>query len=172
MFPGEGSIYVWTTKAFGGFMGFFAGFCAWWPGILVLVAASDAVVSLLQELGNLFGQSLLSDPGQQGLIVILVITFSFVMSILRFRVTQNVVNVVFVSYGSAIFLIGVAGVLWLITGHHAYTDLSFQTGHWALDKHNYTFYGTVILAVAGFYIGQKTIKRDVSDEELIAEVTR
>jgi len=28
MFPGEGSIYVWTSKAFGPFMGFFAGFCS------------------------------------------------------------------------------------------------------------------------------------------------
>src|SRR2546425_13350965 len=28
MFPGEGSIYVWTNKAFGAFLGFFAGFCA------------------------------------------------------------------------------------------------------------------------------------------------
>src|SRR5260370_26817085 len=27
MFPNEGSIYVWTNKAFGPFMGFFAGFC-------------------------------------------------------------------------------------------------------------------------------------------------
>src|SRR5690349_14724780 len=26
MFPGEGSIYVWTTKAFGHFTGFIAGF--------------------------------------------------------------------------------------------------------------------------------------------------
>ena len=26
MFPGEGSIYVWTNKAFGPFLGFFAGF--------------------------------------------------------------------------------------------------------------------------------------------------
>src|SRR2546421_6200947 len=32
MFPGEGSIYVWTNKALGAFWGFFAGFCAWWPG--------------------------------------------------------------------------------------------------------------------------------------------
>src|SRR5437879_9100009 len=28
MFPGVGSIYVWTHKAFGRFMVFFAGFCA------------------------------------------------------------------------------------------------------------------------------------------------
>src|SRR2546426_10609390 len=36
MFPGEGSIYVSTHKALGTFWGFFAGFCAWWPGILVM----------------------------------------------------------------------------------------------------------------------------------------
>src|SRR6266508_3242032 len=36
MFPEEGSIYVWTHKALGPFWGFFAGFVAWWPGILVL----------------------------------------------------------------------------------------------------------------------------------------
>ena len=39
MFPGEGSIYVWTTKAFGNFMGFLGGFCAWWPGILSMIGA-------------------------------------------------------------------------------------------------------------------------------------
>src|SRR5947209_3960352 len=38
MFPQEGSLYVWTQKALGPFWGFFAGFCAWWPGILVMVA--------------------------------------------------------------------------------------------------------------------------------------
>src|SRR5258708_909454 len=54
MFPGEGSIYVWTTKAFGRFTGFIAGFCAWWPGILSLIAAGDVVVSLIQHLGALF----------------------------------------------------------------------------------------------------------------------
>src|SRR5881398_3892979 len=40
MFPGEGSIYVWTNKALGAFWGFFAGFCAWWPGALVMVATA------------------------------------------------------------------------------------------------------------------------------------
>src|SRR5213075_893655 len=45
MFPQEGSLYVWTQKALGPFWGFFAGFCAWWPGILVMVATGDAVVT-------------------------------------------------------------------------------------------------------------------------------
>jgi amino acid permease len=42
MFPQEGSLYVWTQKALGPFWGFFAGFCAWWPGVLVMVATGDA----------------------------------------------------------------------------------------------------------------------------------
>src|SRR5947199_10767840 len=50
MFPGECSIYVWTNKAFGAFLGFFAGLCAWWPGALVMVATADLVVTLLQFL--------------------------------------------------------------------------------------------------------------------------
>src|SRR5436305_387895 len=91
MFPGEGSIYVWTTKAFGTFMGFFAGFCAWWPGVLVMIATGDAVVSLIQQLGTQINPnlSLLGAPWQQGLVIILVIAFSFFLSVLRFRVTQN-----------------------------------------------------------------------------------
>src|SRR2546428_208619 len=46
MFPGEGSIYVWTHKALGTFWGFFAGFCAWWPGILVMIALVGIEVPL------------------------------------------------------------------------------------------------------------------------------
>src|SRR5216684_305800 len=45
MFPGEGSIYLWTHKAFGPFWGFFAGFCAWWPGVLVMVATGTSMVA-------------------------------------------------------------------------------------------------------------------------------
>src|SRR6266705_542081 len=107
MFPGEGSIYVWTHKAFGPFMGFFAGFCSWWPGILVMIATGDAVVSLLQQINA----SWLTEPWQQGLLIILVIAFAFVLSILRFRVTQNFVNIILVGYGGAILLVGIAGLI-------------------------------------------------------------
>src|SRR5579884_2220608 len=37
LFPGEGSIYLWTHKALGDFAGFFAGFCLW--GSLVIMVA-------------------------------------------------------------------------------------------------------------------------------------
>src|SRR6202011_2634681 len=66
MFPGEGSIYVWTNKAFGPFLGFFAGFCAWWPGVLVMIATGDVVVSFIQQLGGQFNANFLVEPWQQG----------------------------------------------------------------------------------------------------------
>src|ERR1700738_5067354 len=109
MFPGEGSIYVWTHKALGTFWGFFAGFCAWWPGILVMVATADLIVTMLQFLNS----GWLQQPWQQGVVIVAVIWFSTGLSILRFRVTQNMVNIVFVIYGAAIAAAGLAGVAWL-----------------------------------------------------------
>src|SRR5579872_2187131 len=55
MFPNEGSIYVWTNKAFGAFWGFFAGFCAWWPGIFVLIVDGSLVSTFISDLGSRFG---------------------------------------------------------------------------------------------------------------------
>jgi amino acid transporter len=146
MFPGEGSIYVWTTKAFGAFMGFFAGFCAWWPGVLVMIATGDAVVSLIQQLNSNF----LTAPWQQGLMIVAVIAFSFVLSVMRFRVTQNIVNVVFVAYGGAILLIGLAGLLTLFGGHAAAVDYSAHK--WVPNFTTATFYSAVILALLGIEV--------------------
>jgi amino acid transporter len=150
MFPGEGSIYVWTNKAFGAFLGFFAGFCAWWPGVLVMIATGDVVVSLIQQLGGQFNASLLADPWQQGLVIIIVIAFSFFMSVLRFRVTQNFVNLVFVAYGGAIVLIGLAAVLWLVTGHSSNTD--FTSHSWLPSGSTASLYGLIILALLGIEV--------------------
>src|SRR2546421_1065319 len=144
MFPGEGSIYVWTNKAFGAFLGFFAGFCAWWPGVLVMIATGDAVVSLIQQLNSNF----LTEPWQQGVVIIAVLAFCFALCILSFRVTQNFVNVVFLAYGGAILLIGLAGLLSL--GHPAPVDYSPHA--WSLNWTNATFYGTVILALLGIEV--------------------
>src|SRR5207244_13627928 len=81
MFPQEGSLYVWTQKALGPFWGFFAGFCAWWPGILVMVATGDAVVTLWQfvDTGGL------PKAWEQGLVILAVLWFSAFMSMLRLR---------------------------------------------------------------------------------------
>jgi amino acid transporter len=149
MFPNEGSIYVWTHKAFGAFMGFFIGFCAWWPGILVIIVAGTIVVTFIQNLGVLFNTTLLADPWEQGVVILGVIAFSFVMSILRIRATQNLVNILFISYGSTILLVGLAGVIWLLSGQKLYTDLSFASGGWTPNSGNFTIYGFAILALLG-----------------------
>ena len=49
--PVDGSIYVWTHRALGPLWGFFAGFCAWFPGLLVLLSSSDAILSIMQGIG-------------------------------------------------------------------------------------------------------------------------
>src|SRR5262245_15802345 len=72
MFPEEGSLYVWTHKALGSFWGFFAGFAAWWPGVLVMILSGSLVVSLSQAINpDLFGK-----PWQQGVIVLAGMRFS------------------------------------------------------------------------------------------------
>src|ERR671925_1231998 len=117
MFPQEGSLYVWTQKALGPFWGFFAGFCAWWPGILVMVATGDAVVTIWQFMDS----SALTKAWEQGLIILAVLWFSAFMSMLRLRMTQTYANWAVVFYGAAIFVIGLAGILWLIGDGHSAT---------------------------------------------------
>jgi amino acid transporter len=152
MFPGEGSIYLWTNKAFGTFWGFFAGFCAWWPGVLVMVATGTVVFAFL---GFVFPDQIGSlDIRVQGIVITLFIVFSAILSIMRFRVTQNIVNVVFVLYGLAILLMGAAGIVWLLAGHPAETNpLDFAayspSAEHGINFTNWTFFGLVILALLG-----------------------
>jgi glutamate:GABA antiporter len=152
MFPGEGSIYLWTHKAFGAFWGFFAGFCAWWPGVLVMVATGTITLAFL---GYVFPGTVGSWSIQvQGLLIIAFICLSAVLAILRFRVTQNIVNTVFVLYGVAIGLMLVAGILHLARGRPAEVDPTAFSA-WAPSKPtglnftNWTFFGLVILALLG-----------------------
>lgn len=82
-----------------------------------MIATGYAVVSLIQQLGTQFNVNLLAEPWQQGVMILAVIAFSFVLSVLRFRVTQNFVNIVFLAYGGAILLIGLSGLLPIFGGH-------------------------------------------------------
>jgi glutamate:GABA antiporter len=152
MFPGEGSIYLWTHKAFGRFWGFFAGFCAWWPGVLVMVATGTLVVSFL---GYAFPTTVGTWSVQtQGLVIVGAIVLSGYLAVLRFRVTQNMVNVVFALYGLAILAMFVSGIVYLAKGHHSAVD-PWNFKLWAagnahgLNFTNWTFFGLVVLALLG-----------------------
>jgi amino acid transporter len=148
MFPQEGSLYVWTQKALGPFWGFFAGFCAWWPGILVMVATGDAVVTLWQfvDTGGL------PKAWQQGLVILAVLWFSAFMSMLRLRMTQSYANLAVLFYGAAIFVIGLAGILWLIGDGHSATGGWGTASNWAIHSSSWTWFGFVILALLGIEV--------------------
>src|SRR3982750_279952 len=148
MFPQEGSLYVWTQKALGPFWGFFAGFCAWWPGILVMVATGDAFVTIWQFIDT----GGLPKNWEQGLVILAVLWFSAFISMLRLRMTQNYANVAVVFYGAAIFVIGLAGILWLVGDGHSATGGFGTFDNWLPHSGTWTLFGLVILALLGIEV--------------------
>src|SRR5919199_322879 len=148
MFPQEGSLYVWTQKALGPFWGFFAGFCAWWPGILVMAATGDAVVTIWQfvDTGGL------PKNWEQGLVILAVLWFSAFVALRRLRMTQNYANVAVIFYGAAIFVIGLAGILWLIGDGHSATGGLGTFANSGPPGGTWTLFGLVILALLGIEV--------------------
>jgi amino acid transporter len=160
MFPEEGSLYVWTHKVLGPFWGFFAGFVAWWPGPIAMVFIGILVANFLQQTASFFtcsGQpcAILTKNWELGVVVLIVMWFSATMSYLKMRVTQNYVNVQFFAYAAVIFLIGFAGVVWLLKGHPSATSFAsgwnvFQGPKLVLgNPANLTFFSFAILALLG-----------------------
>ncbi|TML02737.1 MAG: amino acid permease, partial [Actinobacteria bacterium] len=148
MFPQEGSLYVWTQKALGPFWGFFAGFCAWWPGILVMVATGDAVVTLWQFIDK----GGLPKAWEQGLVILAVLWFSALMASMRLRMTQSYANVAVLFYGAGIFVIGLAGILYLIGSGHSATGGWGTASNWSIHSGQWTWFGFVILALLGIEV--------------------
>ncbi len=155
MFPEEGSLYVWTHKVLGPFWGFFAGFVAWWPGPIVMVTCGILVANFLQQVAAFGDTAILTRNWQMGLVVLAVLWFSAAMSLLKMRLTQNYVNVQFFFYAAAIFVMGLAGLVWLLKGNPAATDFGtgwdpFQGDSLALGlPANLTFFSFAILALLG-----------------------
>lgn len=147
MFPDEGSLYVWTHKALGSFWGFFAGFAAWWPGVLVMILSGSLVVSLSQAINP----TIFARPWQQGLIVLLVLWISCLFGVLRFRLTQNYVNVQFVLYSFCLIMIGISGFVWFAGGHHAANSFAIH-GSALTGWGQWTFFSTVVLALLGIEV--------------------
>jgi amino acid transporter len=160
MFPEEGSLYVWTHKVLGPFWGFFAGFVAWWPGPISLVFIGVLFANYLQQAAVFIKPScefpcIFTENWQIGVVVLVVIWFSALMSYLKLRVTMNYVNVQFFAYAAAIFLIGFAGVWWLLQGNGASTDFGTGWSPFLGEKlslglpYNLTFFSFAILALLG-----------------------
>ena len=148
MFPHEGSLYNWTHKAFGGYWSFFIGFCAWFPGVLVIVAGADIVVSFLQGVNS----NWLIEPWQQGAVIAAIIALSGIIAVQRLRTVQIIVNVIVGLIFVAVLILGLATIVWLLQGHHAATDfshLSDWTINWNSQSGNLNLFGLITLAYLG-----------------------
>jgi len=90
----------------------------------------------------------------QGLIIMAFIVLSAVLANQRFRLTQNLVNVIFVLYGLAILLVFVAGLAHVLGAGTAVTDpwnwsAYAPSADSGLNLSNWSFFGLVILALLG-----------------------
>jgi len=151
MLPHEGSLYNWTHKAFGGYWGFFIGFCAWFPGVLVMIACGDTVVGLVNGLNS----GWLQEPWQQGLTIAAIVAITGFFSTRRLRSVQYVVNLAVYLILFVVFLLLVAMVLFLLKGGHAQTNFS-DIKNWGVyfsgTRQNINLFGIITLAYLGVEI--------------------
>jgi amino acid transporter len=90
----------------------------------------------------------------QGVLIIGLIVVSALVAILRFRVTQNLVNIVFALYGLAILAMFVSGIVYLAKGNPAVVN-PWDFSAWksgaphGINFTNWTFFGLVVLALLG-----------------------
>jgi signal transduction histidine kinase len=148
--PADGAIYVWTHRALGPLWGFFAGFCAWFPGVLVLLAASAGIVSLIQGIGTQIAgpnANWLVEPWQQGMVVLSVLLVAGWLSIQPLRLLMKIAKGVVALYLLGIFVVGLAGIAWLLRGHAPEASLSLNLA--ALKTPQFALYGVVVLALLG-----------------------
>ncbi len=143
MFPHEGSLYNWTHRAFGGYWSFFVSFCAWFPCILLMIVAADGVVGYLQGLNP----NWLIAPWQQGVVLMLIVALSGFIATRRFATTLNLVKVVLAIAFLAVFITGLAGVVWLLKGNHVATSFSFKTpANWGFAWNPNGYYTLALFA--------------------------
>jgi glutamate:GABA antiporter len=148
--PVDGAIYVWTHRALGPLWGFFAGFCAWFPGVLVLLAAADSITVLLQGIGTQIAgpnANWLMQPWQQGGIVLCVILLSGWLSTFSLPKIMRIAKGVIACYLLAIFIIGLAGIIWLVGGHVSQVPLNIT--HASFGSPHIFLYGVIVLALLG-----------------------
>ncbi len=144
LFPHEGSLYNWSYQVLGRYWSFFSGFCAWLSGILVMVSGGNIIVTYLQGLNH----NWLTAPWQEGLVIIGLILFSAILAVQRYRTVQNIVNVAVGFEILAVILVGLAGVIWLVTGHHAVGSFN-HVSDWSITPGNFLLFGTVAFSYIG-----------------------
>src|SRR5579875_2184803 len=143
MYPTSGGIVTWTYHALGSKWSFFVGICAWLPGILSIVNAAVAVISLIQAVQV----SWLDQTWQQGLALIAVLLFCGLLACQRTRMVQHVLNMGACAMGLATILVLAATIQWLASGHYPMSSLS--VGEMTITPSNIALLGSATLALFG-----------------------
>jgi amino acid transporter len=144
IFPYEGSLYNWTYRTLGPFWSFFAGIMYWAPNVLSIMAAADGFVTYVQGLNGHW----LTQPWQQGAVILIIIAFTTILALQRQRVSQYVVNTSVIGVLVVTALMALAGVLWLLRGHPSATPLS-HPADWMITPANFSLFGLVALLYLG-----------------------
>ncbi|QBD78571.1 APC family permease [Ktedonosporobacter rubrisoli] len=143
LFPHDGSLYNWTHKALGPYWGFFAGVGFWLPNVLAMVGAADGFVTFLQGVNN----SWLTEPWQQGAVILAVIAFTVLLSIQRLRTAQNVVNVIIVLTLGVVALVALAGLFSLL--HNGSRTPLDHLSAWQINPQNFSLFGLIAFLYLG-----------------------
>lgn len=166
MFPREGGLYNWTYKSFGNFWSFFASFCSWLPGVLMIISASSTILGFIQALNK--GWQLA--PWEQGILILVIIIGSGFIATRRFRRIQNVVN--FAVYLSIIgvILLGLASLFWLWQGKIAAVPFN-NINYWMLSPNNFSIFGLIVFTYMGvavpMQLGGEVIEKRAITRHLI-----
>jgi amino acid transporter len=145
MLPHEGSLYNWTYHALGRFWSFFVGLCSWLPGPLVVVGIGDEFAQLIQGLNPKW----LTEPWQQGCVILAMVAVSMFLSLQRFRLVQNLVNAAFVCGLLGSLILTLAGITWIASGHHSATNFALMTDLHTITPNTYSLYGLIMFAYIG-----------------------
>ena len=142
--PGQGAPYLWATHIIGANWSFFAAFCAWVPGVLSVVSAIEGGIVLIQYLvPNWF-----TTPLTQCLAILLVLLIATSLACLPLRRLKSILGILAISYVSTYFVVGLAGILWLVQGHGS--AVNFRKLVHGNQIGGYTaVYGLVVLALLG-----------------------
>jgi glutamate:GABA antiporter len=148
LYPHEGSVYNWTYHALGKFWAFFVGVCFWIPGPLAQIIAGSAAITYLQGLHPTW----LTEPWQQGAVMLTFILCVRVLSSQQFRMVQMVVTLVFVFLLLDLGLIATAGGVWLGSCHVPATNFGLGS-NWQPTGSNLGLFGLIALAYLGTQVG-------------------
>ncbi len=142
-FVGKETPYHWVASEKGRTTGFFAAFCIWWPGVLIVASAIEAQTELTSFFPriSLWGLSTLLE---QGLLIVTILFIATVIACIPLRWLRYILTAIAIPYLSIFLLLGGIGIYWFISGHAS--GFTHPTQHL---NNNTTAYSLAVMSLIG-----------------------